>query len=29
MTAVRARRHTQNPGPPLQAVTRQPFLTWP
>jgi len=26
MMAVRARRHTQDPGPRLQAVTSEPFL---
>ena len=26
MMAVRARRHIQDLGPPLQAVTREPFL---
>jgi hypothetical protein len=25
MMAVRARRHTQDPGPPLQAVTSEPL----
>jgi hypothetical protein len=26
MMAVRAHRHTQDPDPPLQAVTSEPFL---